>query len=147
MGDVKLLPCPFCGHEGMLRSMKFGMERTNRYAVTCTACAIAIGWEDSDEKAIDRWNRRVENSLAIQRWISVNDRLPEPNVNVLVYAVGVLEEFIGAKTIAITSMSDTNRFTGYGKTEPYWLDAWQYFLIDYKITHWMPLPEEPEVES
>lgn len=59
----KLKCCPFCGHEGTLRSMRFGMEKANRYAVTCTVCQIAIGWEDSEEKAIERWNRRVEDSL------------------------------------------------------------------------------------
>lgn len=55
----RLKPCPFCGRKGELRSMRFGMEREPRWAVTCVACAIAIGWEDSEEEAVKRWNRRV----------------------------------------------------------------------------------------
>ena len=58
---VKLLPCPFCGHEGTLRSMRFGMEKEPRYAVTCAVCQIAIGWEHSDKEAIERWNRRAKD--------------------------------------------------------------------------------------
>ena len=57
----KLKCCPFCGHEGTLRSMRFGMEKADRYAVTCTVCQIAIGWEDTEEEAVERWNRRVED--------------------------------------------------------------------------------------
>ena len=57
----KLKHCPFCGHEGTLRSMRFGMEKADRYAVTCTACQIAIGWEESKKAAIERWNRRVDH--------------------------------------------------------------------------------------
>ena len=56
----KLKTCPFCGHEGKLSSMRFGMETFFRYAVVCPACMIAIGWEDTEEKAVERWNRRAE---------------------------------------------------------------------------------------
>ena len=55
---MEIKPCPFCGHEGTLRGMRFGMEKDFRFAVTCTVCQIAIGWEDSEEKAAERWNRR-----------------------------------------------------------------------------------------
>ena len=40
--------------------MRFGMETFFRYAVVCPACKIAIGWEDTEEKAVERWNRRAE---------------------------------------------------------------------------------------
>lgn len=59
---TKLLPCPFCGHEGTLRAMRFGMEKEFRWAVTCTVCQIAIGWEFSEEQAVNRWNTRVERN-------------------------------------------------------------------------------------
>ena len=57
----KLKCCPFCGHEGTLSSIKFGMEREPRFAVTCAECAIAIGWENSADEAVERWNRRVKD--------------------------------------------------------------------------------------
>lgn len=56
---IDLKPCQFCGHKGTLRSMRFGMEPEPRYAVTCTACAIAIGWEFTEDEAAERWNRRA----------------------------------------------------------------------------------------
>lgn len=57
---AKLKICPFCGHEPAVRSAIFGMEKAPRYGVVCQACSIAIGWEDSEEDAVRRWNRRTE---------------------------------------------------------------------------------------
>ena len=72
----------------------------------------------------------------VPRWISVEERLPEDGVNVLVYGLGNNEN----STIAMTSY--THRMYGY-KIEG-WCSPWQYFFHEYKITHWMPLPESPE---
>ena len=78
-------------------------------------------------------------------WVSVEERLPEVDVNVLVYAIGKIDGFIGETVIALTRMSDTNWLNHHEKVDkPYWLDPWQYFLTDYRITHWMPLPEPPQ---
>ena len=82
---------------------------------------------------------------AAPRWHRVEERLPNVDEKVLVFAVGKLDGFIGDTVIALTSMSDTNWLNHHEKVdEPYWLDPWQYFLTDYKITHWMPLPEPPK---
>ena len=81
----------------------------------------------------------------LPHWVSVEERLPEVDVNVLVYAIGKINGFIGETVIALTSMSDTNWFNHHEKVDkPYWLDPWQYFLTDYRITHWMPLPQPPQ---
>lgn len=81
----------------------------------------------------------------LPHWVSVKERLPEVDVNVLVYAIGKIDGFIGETVIALTRMSDTNRLNHHEKVDkPYWLDPWQYFLTDYRITHWMPLPEPPQ---
>ena len=71
-------------------------------------------------------------------WISVKDRLPEFNVDVLVYAVGKDDD----KVITITSY--TNAKYGLGITG--WITPWQYFFYNYSITHWMPLPEPPKAD-
>lgn len=78
-------------------------------------------------------------------WVSVEERLPNVDEKVLVFAIGKLDGFIGDTVIALTSMSNTNWLNHHEKVDkPYWLDPWQYFLIDYRITHWMPLPEPPK---
>ena len=71
------------------------------------------------------------------KWISVEERMPEFNQNVMVYGVGLPKYgFEGQTAIAITSYTN----------HKYWLDVagwnepWQFFLADYEITHWMPLP-------
>lgn len=70
------------------------------------------------------------------KWISVKDRLPEDNLNVLVYAIGDNENSV----IAMTGY--THKMYGYNIEG--WRSPWQYFFYEYKITHWMPLPEPPK---
>lgn len=77
-------------------------------------------------------------------WVSVKDRLPEIDERVLVFGVGKYEYFVGSTMTAITCMSDANLIDCRLKTQPYWLEPWQYYLTDYEITHWMPLPEPPK---
>lgn len=73
------------------------------------------------------------------KWISAEEQLPEADVPVLVYAVGDYPGFEGTAVIAITSMEEVRLLQR--KT---WRSPWQYFLTDYKITHWMALPGAPE---
>ena len=77
-------------------------------------------------------------------WISVEDRLPNADERVLVFGVGIYDGFIGDTVIAITDITDINPLFPSLKIEKEWRSPWQYFLTDYKITHWMPLPEPPK---
>ena len=70
------------------------------------------------------------------KWISVEERLPEDNVNVLVYAIGNNENSVIAMTGYTHNM--------YGYNIEGWRSPWQYFFYEYRITHWMPLPEGPK---
>lgn len=72
-------------------------------------------------------------------WISIRDRFPETDVKVLVYAEGKLDGFIGDHVIAITALRALPS-EGYPAD---WYAPWAYFLTDFKITHWMPLPNAP----
>lgn len=79
-------------------------------------------------------------------WISVKDRLPEHDTPVLVFAEGKHEAFIGDSVIAITHIG--NQKLWHDSPDHWnWVSPWQYFMTDYEITHWMPLPNPPERES
>ena len=58
MDDPK--PCPFCGADAELQTVKFGFEREARFRVVCTGCGIDTDWGffDKDE-VLKYWNRRV----------------------------------------------------------------------------------------
>ena len=59
---AELKTCPFCGKAPQIRAVRFGSEKADRYGVVCQACAICIGWEDSEDEAAARWNRREGDS-------------------------------------------------------------------------------------
>lgn len=80
----------------------------------------------------------------MSEWVSVKDRLPEIYEEVIVFGVGKADGYIGSTQMAITSMTDKNPLWPSLKWEKEWRDPWQYFLVDYEITHWMPLPEPPK---
>lgn len=80
-------------------------------------------------------------------WISVDDRLPDIDQNVLVFAKGIYEGYIGDTVIAISSVTDKNTlWPSLILEKPEWRSPWQYFFTDYEITHWMPLPQPPKGE-
>lgn len=79
-------------------------------------------------------------------WISVEDRLPDIDERVLIFGVSIYNGFIGDTVIAITDMTDNQLFPSL-ETEKEWRSPWQYFFTDYKITHWMHLPEPPKEEQ
>ena len=56
----KLKPCPFCGGEA---EVVFGACDYNVYQVCCTGanCQAMAGWSNTEEEAIEEWNRRAGN--------------------------------------------------------------------------------------
>ncbi len=73
-------------------------------------------------------------------WISVKDRMPEDQgQSILVY--GILEHHqdhdihIARFFIGVNEEQGNNQFWEYG---------WSYDISD--VTHWMPLPQPPEVK-
>ena len=62
----------------------------------------------------------------MSEWISVKDRLPEPNTAVLVCRDG----YYGSEVAVAV-----------------YKDEYLKFITGYNVTHWMPLPEPPESEE
>ena len=75
----------------------------------------------------------------VPKWISVKDRLPEDDVDVIAYAVSNN----GGYTIVVTF--HTHKL--YGLNIEGWASPWQYFSSHYTITHWMSLPEPPKEDK
>jgi hypothetical protein len=90
----------------------------------------------SDKEA---WSRK--QAEAIPKWIPVTERLPEVGEDVLIYAVGKSDDF--SSVIAITDRIIFRLFPSSEGVET-WSSPWQYFMTNYEITHWMPLPEPPK---
>lgn len=111
-------------------------------------------FEDFIKKSVDKvMNEPICNGMSVIDlamrgieyccWHSVNDELPPIDEDVLVYAV---DNVNGQGQILITSMTDHFYFGGveirYNKPE--WVNPYQYFEANNRITHWMKLPEPPK---
>ena len=83
----------------------------------------------------ERWKFHLEQILTAQEWISVEDKLPEPNEEVLIYTAGDLSRL--EKCIR----------RGYYSTilEPTWCLQNGYTVDD--VEYWMELPTPPKEED
>lgn len=89
----------------------------------------------------------VLRSPTVGGWISVEDRMPEIDEDVLILYESKVSP---CKTgYAITCLKDSFYFgsTPIPYQTPQWSEPWQYFRENNVITHWMPLPEPPKEES
>jgi hypothetical protein len=73
----------------------------------------------------------IANGVTFQKWISVEDRLPDKNDDVLC-----------SRGNHIGALMDVYTYVGDYK----WCDTYGYRISteDEGITHWMPLPEPPK---
>ena len=100
------------------------------------AVNVGCGFEGDAEDAasllslIETNEARIAELEAERRWIPVSERLPEENAPVLVLTVlgGMFVDFIHGKSVVT------------GNPDFYELDVED-------VTHWMPLPQLPEVQE
>ena len=69
----------------------------------------------------------IANGVTVQEWISVKDRLPKPNVPVLV-----------TRDYGWGCVVDRDVLSKNGE--------WCYLERNCEVTHWMPMPEPPKGE-
>lgn len=94
----------------------------------------------SDLTAIEkRYLEEIVDGDAGSRWIPCSERMPESGETVHVYAVG--EDFEYQFDAYVASSGNWYTFDDSAR-EDYTTHAVSHEL---KITHWMPLPEPPEV--
>lgn len=54
----KLKACPFCGADARVGCEKYYNPRVSR-RIICTQCYSSSGWYDTEEEAIEAWNKRI----------------------------------------------------------------------------------------
>lgn len=79
----------------------------------------------------------------VPMWISVKDRLPEPNTDVLLIAHGWKERsvYIGRLRTVEPTKSWLTGITSKGSDWTIWGFS---YIVEPIVTHWMPLPEPPK---
>ncbi len=56
---VGLKKCPFCGGEADCNNAGFMQYGWKKWAVECPMCGVVTHFFDTEEKAIEAWNRRA----------------------------------------------------------------------------------------
>ena len=86
--------------------------------------------------AADAFKERSErqNPQPLTGWVSVKDRMPEDGLNILVANIGTGTQYVSHKDLIFF---DENK-SAFVHTS---------YLREFQFTHWMPLPEPPEVKD
>jgi Lar family restriction alleviation protein len=60
---AELKPCPFCGSKAFLSEFVYDLElgRVKMQFVECNGCHATTYEYDTEEEAIEAWNRRAED--------------------------------------------------------------------------------------
>ena len=101
---------------------------------SCDVDRVGLDGADLIERLTARCARYAEEIAVAQertRWIPVTERLPEDSMQkVLVFVPHIHGDIV-----------DGGRYLG---ADGWVLEGW--YLTQFAVTHWMPLPEPPEVE-
>ncbi|MBQ1959760.1 MAG: Lar family restriction alleviation protein [Firmicutes bacterium] len=124
----KLKPCPFCGGEAVISVDTDAITDTEgrvwAYTAVCNKCAASSGLTFTVEKAIEVWNKRVDQPPADQ-WIPCSERLPDESGRYLIQGIN---SYDGNPYFAIVHIN-------------VWNEKRKCWLFDGKPIAWMPLPE------
>ena len=93
-------------------------------------------WEEKIKKIAEHL---ISNGVTVQEWISVEDKLPPYNHNVLVYRPNMAMEIL------------VDNYSGYyGEDDDEWHKGWALYGEDAYgnpvITHWAYFPQPPKGE-
>lgn len=64
MENTDLKPCPFCGRSDYavhLQKLYYENDKYIKWKIMCEECGAEVGEFATPERAIEAWNRRVDN--------------------------------------------------------------------------------------
>ena len=76
--DAQLEPCPFCGGAEQ-HVFGFRVDSGWRWSVTCMSCGSATGDRDTEQDALNLWNRETRKEAEVSdeeydRWCACRQR-------------------------------------------------------------------------
>lgn len=137
----ELIPCPFCGSEA-----KYCADADPEYVhdchyITCPNCKLFANFDvigETLEESMDL-DARAWSTRTAPEWISVDDRLPEFEKQVLVYLSATWSQLEVDREIC-------NVLTAAIDESGNWYDFQEDKNINEElteVTHWMQLPDKP----
>lgn len=93
-------------------------------------------YEAEADRAADSHHNMLEAEASVPRWIPVEERLPETQTTVML----ALKRDGGGIRIAIG-------YRAHWTPARYYIDGGNCAVDENRVTHWMPLPEPPEVNK
>ena len=130
--------------------IKKGLKHCSEKAGGKTKCSECVYFKDGRgwcSTAITRDALAYIQQLEEQqpRWISVKERLPEPDQDVLLIAHGWKGRLLYIGRLHHEE-AETSWLTGITTMESEWsINGWSYLKTPL-VTYWMPLPELPKEE-
>ena len=131
---TELRECPFCGGKAEYLHEDEDIDESGMVACVNPKCGVYFNNTyafDGNEyvlikDAVSKWNQRADG------WISVNERLPEEDVDVLVNVW-----YAKSNNVHIDYLiASGDEITGH---------EWNSYATDC-VTHWRPLPAPPKEE-
>lgn len=96
-----------------------------------------------DVDARDIAQHLVDHAVAFQKWVSVDDRLPDKTGRYLVLKNRIAPDCLGGNRTDIVIL---RFFVDEGFRIPTHIPDWINEEINEEVTHWMPLPQLPNGE-
>ena len=130
-------------------------------------CACRFDENDDNTHECLMHKERREQLAAAERWVSIDDRLPDSNVPVIAFVEAVdgvqgrtrriRAQYAGKFTLPVSEQCDINDWSEWNEQDDEcycpagWYETNEFeetnWAVSGTVTHWMPLPEPPSIAA